>query len=173
MSIETPHLPPAGLIAHLSQEDRDSLSSYGTFHLAKPGSVLIEQGKPHGKLFFIISGLFHARRTDGGNDVLLGPVNCGEWVGEVDIFDPSAAVCSVVAVEQSQYWMIPRADLEEFINNYPAAGSILLIGLASTLGRRIRDLTRKMSEQAELSKIREQLFMQTEFPASEHNLGGI
>jgi hypothetical protein len=30
-----------------------------------------------------------------------------------------------------------------------------------------------MSEQAELSKIREQLFMQTEFPASEHNLGGI
>ncbi len=173
MSLETPQLPAVGLVAHLSQEDRDSLSSYGTFHLAKPGTVLIEQGKPHGKLFFIINGLFHARRSDGGNDVLLGPVTAGEWVGEVDIFDPSAAVCSVVAVEQCQYWVIARADLEEFINNYPTAGSILLIGLASTLGRRIRDLTRKMAEQAELNKIREQLFMQTEFPASEHGPGGI
>ena len=173
MSLETPQLPAVGLISNLSQEDRDSLSSYGTFHLAKPGTVLIEQGKPHGKLFFIINGLFHARRSDGENDVLLGPVTAGEWVGEVDIFDPSAAVCSVVAVEQCQYWVIARADLEEFINNYPTAGSILLIGLASTLGRRIRDLTRKMAEQAELNKIREQLFMQTEFPASEHGPGGI
>jgi hypothetical protein len=33
------------------------------------------------------------------------------------------------------------------------------MGLAGTLGRRIRNLTQTMSEQAELSKIREQLFM--------------
>ena len=55
--------------------------------------------------------------------------------------------------------MIPRADLQKFIKDFPEAGSILLMGLASTLGRRVRDLTRKMTEQAELSKIREQLFM--------------
>ena len=159
MSLDSPKLPPVGLIANLSNEDRDAFGSYGTFHFAKPGTVLIEQGKPHGKLFFIISGLFHARRTNEDSDILLGPVGAGDWVGEVDIFDPSAAVCSVVTVEQAQYWVIPRADLEEFINNYPSAGSILLIGLASTLGRRIRNLTQTMSEQAELNKIREQLFM--------------
>ena len=96
---------------------------------------------------------------DGDSDILLGPVGPGEWVGEVDIFDPANAVCSVVTIENSQYWVIERADLEDFINNYSSAGSILLIGLAGTLGRRIRDLTRKMAEQAELSKIREQLFM--------------
>ena len=166
MSSDKLKLPPVGLIANLSNEDRDMFGFHGTFHFAKPGSVLIEQGKPHGKLFFIISGLFHARRSNADSDILLGPVGAGEWVGEVDIFDPSAAVCSVVAVEQSEYWVIPRADLEDFIKNYPAAGSILLIGLASTLGRRIRDLSRKMAEQEELSKIREQLFMETEFPAS-------
>jgi hypothetical protein len=64
-----------------------------------------------------------------------------------------------VTVEKSQYWVIPRADLQKFIKDFPEAGSILLMGLASTLGRRIRDLTQKMTEQAELSKIREQLFM--------------
>lgn len=164
MSFTSPQLPATGLIAQFEKEDREALGSYGTFHMAKPGEVLIEQGKPHGKLFFIVSGLFHARRSDGEMDILLGRVTTGEWVGEVDLFDPSNAVCSVVAVESSQYWVIQRGDLEEFINNYPTAGTILLIGIASTLGRRIRSLTAKISEQAELSKIRESLFMRAELP---------
>jgi CRP-like cAMP-binding protein len=159
MSPKSPQLPPVGLIANLSKEDRVTLSSFGSFHEAKSGSVLIDQGKPHGKLFFIIDGLFHARRSDGDTDILLGKMGAGEWVGEVDIFDPSNAVCSVVTVEPSHYWVIPRADLEKFIQDNPAAGSTLLMGLAGTLGRRIRNLTQTMSEQAELSKIREQLFM--------------
>jgi CRP-like cAMP-binding protein len=159
MSPNSPQLPPVGLIANLSKEDRITLSSFGSFHEAKSGSVLIDQGKPHGKLFFIIDGLFHARRSDGDTDILLGKMGAGEWVGEVDIFDPSNAVCSVVTVEPSHYWVIPRADLEKFIQDNPVAGSTLLMGLAGTLGRRIRNLTQTMSEQAELSKIREQLFM--------------
>lgn len=173
MPLETATLPATGLAAHLEKEDRDALSSYGTFHYLKSGSVLIEQGKSHGKLFYIVSGLFHARRSDGQNEILLGKVSPGEWVGEVDLFDPSNAVCSVVAVEPSQYWEIKRADLEDFINNYPSSGIVMLIGIATTLGKRIRSLTAKLEEQVELGKIREQLFMQTEFHASEHPSGGI
>ncbi len=167
MSLNSPHLPAVGLISQLEKEDRDALSSYGTFHIAQPGTALIEQGQPHGKLFFIISGLLHAKRTDQENETLLGSIRQGEWVGEVDIFDPAAAVCSVVAIEPSQYWVISRQDLEEFINNYSNAGSILLIGIASTLGRRIRGLMCKLDEQAELGKLREALFMKTELPANE------
>ncbi len=164
VSLNSPYLPAVGLVAHLEKEDRDSLSSYGTFHLATPGTVVIEQGKPHGKLFFIISGILHARRADQGNDILLGRIQQGEWMGEVDLFDPSAAICSVVAIEQCQYWVITRDNLEEFINNYPSAGTMLLIGLASTLGRRIRDLTSTIAQQAELSQLRETLFQHSELP---------
>lgn len=158
MPLHDPFLPPAGIIANLSKEDRDTLSSYGTFHIAGPGAAIIEQGKPHGKLFFTISGALHARRSDAGSDILLGRINPGDWIGEVDIFDPSSAVCSVIAMEPSQYWVITREALEDYINNYPSAGTVILIGLASTLGRRVRDITRKLSEQTELSKIRESLF---------------
>jgi CRP-like cAMP-binding protein len=158
MALNEPFLPPAGIIANLSKEDRDMLSSYGTFHLANPGTASIDQGKPHGKLVFTLSGTGQARRSDAGSDILLGRINPGDWIGEVDIFDPSSAVCSVVAMEASQYWVITRESLEEYINNSPAAGTIILIGLASTLGRRVRDITRKLSEQTELSKIRESLF---------------
>lgn len=173
MPIETSTLPATGLAAHLEDIDRNALSSYGTFHYAKAGTVLIEQGKPHGRLFYIVSGLFHARRSDGQNEMLLGKVPPGEWVGEVDLFDPSNAVCSVVAVEASQYWEIKREDLEDFINNYPSAGIVMLIGIASILGKRIRSLTAKIEEQAELGKIREQLFMQSEFNPSAPPAGGI
>lgn len=158
MSLTTPHLPAVGLVADLVKEDRDTLSSYGSFHLAEAGEVLITEGLPHGKLFFLISGLLHARRDDAGKDILLGPINQGEWVGEVDLFDPASAVCSVIAIEPSQYWVITRADLEDFINNYPQAGIQILIGVAGTLGRRLRTITKKLGEQTAFATIRNTLF---------------
>lgn len=158
MSFTSPQLPAVGLVAQLSKEDRDTLSSYGSFHLANASDILIAEGVPHGKLFFIISGLLHARRDDEGRDILLGTINQGEWVGEVDLFDPASAVCSVVAIEPSQYWMITRQDLEDFINNYPAAGILILIGVASTLGRRLRGVTKMLAEQTELASIRNSIF---------------
>lgn len=136
-------LPATGLIANLKQEDRDDLSSYGTFHNAKPETVLIEEGKPHGKLFYTISGHLEARRMDHGKEVLLGSIRDGDWIGEVDILDPSSAMCSVITVEETQYWEISRQELEKFINKNTSAGSVLLIGLAATLGRRIREVTIK------------------------------
>lgn len=157
MSINTPQLPCVGIVANLAPEDIQALESFGTFESAAPGTVVIEQGKSHGKLFLIISGTLHARRLDQGNDVLLGEVQGGEWIGEVDLFDPLEAVCSVVAVQPCQYWAITRDNLEEFINNHPTAGILLLIGLSTTLSRRIREVTRKLSEQTELTKLRESL----------------
>lgn len=158
MSISTPHLPAVGLVADLGKEDRDTLSSYGSFHLAAPGEVVITQGQPHGRLFFIISGLLHARRNDGSKDVLLGKISQGEWVGEVDLFDPASAVCSVVAIEPSQYWTITRADLEDFINNYPEAGIRILISVAATLSRRLRGVTDKLGEQTRMASARNAIF---------------
>jgi CRP-like cAMP-binding protein len=93
-----PYLPAVGPVAALSEDDRDALSSYGDFHLASHGDVLIPQGESHGKLFFIISGVLHAVRRDADREVLLGAIRRGEWVGEVDLFDPASAMCSVIVI---------------------------------------------------------------------------
>jgi len=157
MAITTPQLPAVGLIADLNKDDLDTLSSYGSFHLARPGDTLIQEGLPHGKLFFVISGLLHARQLNEGKEILLGAIRQGEWVGEVDLFDPASAVCSVVAIEPSQYWMITRNELEDYINNYPEAGIRILIGVAGTLGRRLRAVTLKLAEKNQLSSVRSAL----------------
>ena len=65
------------------------------------------------------------------------------------------------------------SQINVLINTHPKTGSILLIGLASTISRRIRDLTRKIAEQAELYKIREHLFIHSESPALETGTGSI
>lgn len=158
--LTSPHLPAVGLVAQLSKEDRDTLSTYGEFHRAEHGDVLIKQGESHGKLFYVLSGLLHAVRHDGERDVLLGTIQKGEWVGEVDLFDPGSAVCSVVVIEPAQYWVATRSDLEVFINNYPEAGVQIVVGVASTLSRRLRTVTRKLMEESEMAEVRAALLNQ-------------
>jgi type II secretory pathway pseudopilin PulG len=143
MHLTTKILPPSGLIESLTEEDRALFSSFGSFESAKPGKKIIHQGKPHGMLILILSGLLQAKSEDRGQTEILGSIHPGEWVGEINLFDPSSAVCSVEAVEPSEYWVITRDDFERFINKNHAAGSILLIGLAMTLSKRIRNLTEK------------------------------
>jgi|GEM_PF-740445 len=145
-------LPGAGITANLQDEDRRALAMYGSFQVIPAGGVLIKQGKPHGRLFCVVGGRFEARREYDASYDLLGYVQAGDWIGEVDIFDPSTAMCSVVASEPCQYWEISRERLEEFLNNHNTAAIILLIGLASTLGQRIRGITKKLAEQSSRSK---------------------
>jgi CRP-like cAMP-binding protein len=61
-SMEEAQLPSAGITANLDNDSREVLGSHGTFHVAPAGTVLITQGKPHGRLFCVISGTFEARR---------------------------------------------------------------------------------------------------------------
>ena len=115
---------------------------------------MISQGESHGRLFFVISGVLHAVRRDADREVLLGAIRQGEWVGEVDLFDPVSAMCSVIVIEQTQYWAINRTDLEEYINNYPQAGIQVVVSLASLLSRRLRSVTRRLMQEAELAVVR-------------------
>ena len=143
MPIKTKILPPSGPIEGLTMEERELLSSFGSFESAKPGQKIIHQGKSQGALFLIISGLLHAKWQDHGHSEILGKIHPGEWMGEINLFDPSTAVCSVETVEPSEYWVITREALEKFINENYAAGSVVLIGLAMTLSKRTRNLTEK------------------------------
>ena len=113
-------LPATGPLESLSEADRELLSSFGSFETAKPGKILIHQGKPHGVLIFTISGLFCAKRLKSGKTDVLGSIHPGEWIGEINLFNPSSAVCSVEAVETSDYWIITRDSFESFINKHHA-----------------------------------------------------
>ncbi|MFZ9919722.1 MAG: FHA domain-containing protein [Terrimicrobiaceae bacterium] len=129
-------LPATGFLANLSLEQRQNLSLRGVYRYARTGEVLIHEGHNSDRLLLLITGKWEARKLE--TQTILGQINAGEWVGEVSIFDPSGAMCSVVAVEPSEYWEITRDAFEKFINDSRSTGSAILIALAATLGRRIR-----------------------------------
>jgi len=137
-------LPPTGFLSNLSVQERQNLSMRGTYRYARTGEVLIKEGQDAGRLLLVISGKWEARKEE--SQTVLGQIQPGEWVGEVNIFDPAGAVCSVVAVQPSEYWEITREAFEKFINDSRGTGSAILIALAATLGRRIRQSTEGLQQ---------------------------
>jgi CRP-like cAMP-binding protein len=146
----TPELPAKGIIEPLGDEDRLLLSSYGEFRPVHERQVLIEEGHQQNSLYFVISGALHATTMRGGRQVLLGKISVGETIGEINIFHPGLASATVTAVEFSQVWRIDRGSLEEFMNVSPLPAAHLLIGISSTLSRRLRDTNEKVATMGQI-----------------------
>ena len=144
-SVSTPQLPAQGILEPLGGDDRDLLSGYGEFLPVQPGQHLIEEGMQQNSLFFVVSGKFHATAMRGGHKVLLGPIQKGETLGEMNLLDPNVASATVTAVEFSQVWRIDGPSLESYINEYPAAAAWLLIGVGRTLAHRLRSVNEKIA----------------------------
>lgn len=121
------------------------LAMHGDFQFCEPGETLIAQGKPHGSLFYIMDGELEARRTDDENTIVLGKIQSGEWMGEVDFIDQASPVCSVVATRRTHYWVMSRNAFDEFVHEFPVDGVTLLHSISEVLCRRIRDVTRKLA----------------------------
>lgn len=141
----TPELPAKGIIQPLGDDDRLLLSSYGEFLPVHDRQVLIEEGYQQNSLYFVIAGKLHASTLRSGRQVLLGRIEPGETIGEINIFHPGMASATVTALEFSQVWRIDRESLEEFMNVSPLPAAHLLIGIASTLSRRLRETNEKVA----------------------------
>lgn len=144
-------LPPAGFLANLSPKDRQALALHGERRRATAGKVVIHEGVRSSSLILLLSGQWEARK--GSSNVVVGTIGPGEWVGEVNVFDPSGAICSVVAAVDSEYWEITRDAFEKFINDSRSAGSTLLISLAATLGARIRQTSATAAQAIEAAAL--------------------
>jgi CRP-like cAMP-binding protein len=96
-------------------------------------------------LYFVISGKLHATSTRAGHKVLLGTIQTGETIGELNLLDPAKASATVTAVEFSQIWKIDAKSLESYINAYPRSAAWLLIGIGKTLAHRLRAVNEKVA----------------------------
>lgn len=137
-------LPGSSLIETLPPEARMRLTMHSEFLSVETDQVLIEQGKPHARLFYVIDGELKARREDGGQNLILGKIAPGGWMGELDLLDESSPVCSVVATKPTRFWVMSRKAFDAFVREFPEDGATLLHSLAIVLCRRIRVVTRKL-----------------------------
>jgi len=140
-------LPGLGILSDLERDDRAMLASYGTFRFAERGEIIIREGESQNSLYFVISGLLHAKRTSDGREVLVGEIRSGEACGEVNIFDPAAASATVAVMTSAQLWSISRDEFQSFLHGYPVAANALLISIATLLSQRLRALGSRLVDQ--------------------------
>ena len=146
-------LPAMGLVEGLGEDDRRLLAGYGCCRTVRNGEVVIEQGASQESLHFVLAGSLHAKRTEGGREILLGEIRTGEWFGEVNIFDPGEASATVRAASQSEIWSIDRPGIEDFLNVRPLAGTAVLVGIATLLSRRLRGVTARLVGKSEYAAL--------------------
>lgn len=144
-------LPTCELLDGFEERDREVLSRYGSFGAFRKGQTVIHEGKPQNALFLLVRGRLNAVHATERGDAPLGSIGAGEWFGEVNIFDPQDASAKVVAHVDSVTWQIGRDSLEQFLNEEPALGCLLLLGVGYVLARRTRALNAKLNATWEIS----------------------
>jgi CRP-like cAMP-binding protein len=107
-----------------------------------PGDVLLTYGVPSSDLFVLCAGELHAHLPlDDGEQLVLGTVAAGKWLGELNIIDQGPSSATVVASAACILFRLSHASLAQVERERPDVASKLLARLTRDLAERMRRST--------------------------------
>ncbi|WP_203656024.1 Crp/Fnr family transcriptional regulator [Demequina activiva] len=110
--------------------------------LAK-GDVIFNEGDEGHALYVIVKGKVKMARTArDGRENLLGLLGVGDMLGELSVFDPGPRLSRAHAVEDSVIYELPKAVLDEWLDDHLEMSRHLLRALA----QRIRRISNTMAD---------------------------
>lgn len=137
-------LPASGITTHFTEEARAALAGYGEFVAVEPPHNLVDEGAELNSMYIIATGSLSVRRQGQSSELELAKLTPGDTFGEISVFDPGPTSASVFPLESSVVWRISWPQLEFLMNNNHQLGGMLLIGLATILSRRMREMNKKL-----------------------------
>jgi len=141
-------LPTSGITEHFSEEARAALAGYGEFVAVEPSTNLVDEGSELNRLYILASGELSVRRQGQHQELELARLKPGDTFGEISVFDPGPTSATVRPTQTSIVWGISWPQLEFLMNNNHQLGGIFLVGLATILSKRIREMNRKYVDAA-------------------------
>lgn len=144
------NLPPIGFLTDLDDEARARLATAGHFITRPIDALLSVQGRPHHALGLILSGEVSINVHAHGDRIELAVLGRGDVVGEMCVIDPRVASSTArVVAGPANLWIIERPAFDQFIEDDPSSGLILLKALGKVLCRRVRKDSDFMLRKAE------------------------
>lgn len=143
-------LPASGITEHFSDEARAALAGYGEFIAVDPAQNLIEEGTELNRVYILASGELSVRRQGQHQEVELARLKPGDTFGEISVFDPGPTSATIRPNQPSVVWGISWPQLEFLMNNNHQLGGMFLVGLATILSKRIREMNRKYVDAARI-----------------------
>ncbi len=109
------------------------------------GQIICYQGDPGDRLYVVIDGLAKVVFTsERGDEMVLNTQGTGEISGELALLDGAPRSASIIAVEPTSVFMLPRARLLDLMRRHPALTDEFL----RMLGQRVRRLTEQAGDLA-------------------------
>jgi len=121
--------------------DKDLIRLLDLFFVSQTypaGTLVIEQGKLQNNFFLVVAGEMEVYDATPGKDIILGIVSAGQFVGEMNLFDPGIATASVRTLTPVQTLEISNDQFRYFMNAKPTQASDFLFQLAQTIVKRYR-----------------------------------
>jgi CRP/FNR family cyclic AMP-dependent transcriptional regulator len=126
------------LFASLTRKELGLVLKQASRIVAKPGDVLVQEGKPGSEFFLIAEGRLVA--SIGGRDVdTLGP---GEFFGELAIIDPAPRNATITAATDAVVLVIGRREFWALLQDVPLLSRKVMVHLAQRV--RAADLRRAL-----------------------------
>jgi len=108
------------LFAHFSLEQLEAVARASRERVQLPGDVLMHEGDLGGELFLVLSGRVHVYRGHGTSEQLdLGTLGAGSYVGEMAIFDDKPRSATVIAEGETRMLVLAGDRLKELILQTP------------------------------------------------------
>jgi CRP/FNR family transcriptional regulator, cyclic AMP receptor protein len=129
----------------LDQKDLAALAADLDVVRFSAGQVLFNYGDPGDSLYVIRSGEVEVfLKDDTGKRIVLETAKAGEVFGELSLLDGGPRTASVVATQDLEALRVDRANLDHFLQRYPAA----TLDLLTAMGRRLRATADKLRHTA-------------------------
>jgi glutaminase len=135
-AIDTPEvteLSEQKLLAGLSADELASLATLGTITTYQPGQRIIAAAEPATSLFFLRSGVVHAKLPEG---IRLATLTAGMAFGEMALVE-APHTADVLADGVATALEVPLHDFQRFRDQHPRAGERIMRNLAQMLADRL------------------------------------
>jgi len=135
------------LFNHLAPEDLAAIAGYLERRDAAAGEVLIREGRPEGRCFFVVSGSVRvaSAMVEPDAEEVFSFLREGEHFGEISLIDGRAPAASVVTEEPCRLYSISHADLRRLLGAEPSLGTRLLWALLASFCARLRETNQSLS----------------------------
>lgn len=95
------------------------------------GQMVFLEGEPCSGLFIVQEGwLKSVKLSTTGREQVIRFVGPGESFNEISVFAGTENLVTVIALENSRLWLIPRQDLLQLIEEYPDLCEVVIKNLA-------------------------------------------
>lgn len=131
----------------LTGDELDKVIPY--FKLVKypKGTTLFKEGDLGDYFGIVLSGKLEVKKQTEFKDktVVLALLGKGSFTGELSMLDGQVRSAAVVALEDSELFILKRDALDEFMEKHPHIGIKILKGIVKTMSIRLRRSVERMA----------------------------